>query len=283
MRQRKILTNLGKDTHVRDCSENIFQTESHSTYQIITGEIQFTQPEPIFNQNMVTVKPSTDSGRIGNVAYPGAFIDPISGNLHGTYEGPIMGQMVAVGFVNGNRNSPFVVNKYPYQGTGNTLFSAKYKTPLTKASYNADDVMMGHYSGSFLSFNSGFPITANGIPGSVKLKAATDFNLESGNEVILKSILSTDLQSAIVKLTGSTNVQLNGNTNFAVKYTELKSAFDTLKTDFNNLVTAYNSHIHITTATIGAGATPGVISPTATIGTSSTADMSASKNSKVLM
>lgn len=78
-------------------------------------------------------------------------------------------------------------------------------------------------------------------------------------------------------------VKLMDGTDFAVQYTALKSAFDTLKTDVNNLITAYNSHIHITTATVGATAVPGVISPTVSTGISSTADMSGSKIDKVLV
>ncbi len=41
-----------------------------------------------------------------------------------------------------------------------------------------------------------------------------------------------------------------------------KAEIEALRDTVNSLITAYNSHIHITTATVGASPTPGVISPT---------------------
>ena len=38
---------------------------------------------------------------------------------------------------------------------------------------------------------------------------------------------------------------LNNGTDYAVQYTELKSAFDTLKGDLNILIALYNAHTHI--------------------------------------
>lgn len=61
---------------------------------------------------------------------------------------------------------------------------------------------------------------------------------------------------------------------YAVRYLELKSAFDELKQDFNDLVTAYNSHMHPTAAT-------GSPSPPTVTGSSSSADMSDSKIDKI--
>ena len=86
-------------------------------------------------------------------------------------------------------------------------------------------------------------------------------------------IRNTD-NDTYITITTTGNIELNGNADSAVAYTDLKSAFDTLRSDLNNLITAYNLHIHVTTATIGSSATPGVISPTASQGTPSTADMS---------
>lgn len=72
-----------------------------------------------------------------------------------------------------------------------------------------------------------------------------------------------------------------GAGDFAVAFDDMKQAFDTLKQHLNDLITAYNAHIHITTATVGASPTPGVIAPTTTTGTPSTADMSGAKVEKV--
>jgi hypothetical protein len=262
IKQRKIdTTNLGRDTHVRDHVSNKFQAQNHETYSTQVGEIVFAEPEPFFRQNMVTVKLAR-GGQLTSVAYPGAFIDPVTGNLHGTYEGPISGQMVSVGFENGNQASPIVVNRYPYQGVGNSLTEFKYINPLTFARYDSTDVIVGHFSGSFLSFNTG--ILSGELPGSVSINAMTDFGVFSNLTMLLESLVTAEFKSAITTITGSTYVALNGITNFAVKYTEMKTAFDTLRTDLNNL-------------------TPGVISPTVSAGTPSVADMSAAQNTKVLM
>ena len=276
MRQRQIATNLGNDTHVRNGTDNMFKTQASRTYQMIIGEIKMTEPEPLFRQNMVTVELAR-GGDVTSCGYPGAFIDPVTGNIHGTYEGPIPGQMVAVGFENGNVNAPFVVNRYPYQGVGDTTFEGMYINPLTKALYDATDVIIGHYSGSFLSFNTG--VLSGKVPGSVSLNAVTDFDLTSGNNILLDSIVKTEISSTTVTLTGTSAVELNGNTNFAVKYTELKSAFDTFKNDFNTFITTvYNLHVHAG-VTVGAGST----AVTPSIGTATVADMTTAKNSKVLM
>jgi len=72
-------------------------------------------------------------------------------------------------------------------------------------------------------------------------------------------------------------INLNGTGDYLVRYNELKTAFDQLKTDLDALKDLYNGHIHITTATIAATPTPGVISATVSQGSPSTADMTAAK------
>jgi hypothetical protein len=72
-----------------------------------------------------------------------------------------------------------------------------------------------------------------------------------------------------------------GASDFAVAFNNMKQAFDDLKQHLNDHITTYNAHIHLTTATIGASSTPGVISPTTSTGTPSTADMSDAKVEKV--
>lgn len=86
----------------------------------------------------------------------------------------------------------------------------------------------------------------------------------------------TELKGFIIFRNDGTMEQ-NGKVDFLAGYTKLKEGFDTLRTDLNNLITAYNAHIHITTATVGATPTPGIISPTASAGTPSSASIDASK------
>ena len=255
MKQKKIVRNIGKDSHVRNFMGNKFKEQGSKTFQVLAGEVTFAQPEPFYRQNLVTVS-FARGGRALSVAYPGAFIDPVTNNLHGTYEGPIPGQMVMVGFENGNSSTPYVVNRYPYQGKGNSLTESQYINPLTKKSFDSTDVMMGHFSGSYLSFNTG--ILSGELPGSVSLSAATSSNITS---------------SVITAIEGGVHIELNGNTNFAVKYTELKTAFDLLRTELNTFIALYNGHGHG-----GSGANPPVPSAIP-----ATADMSGSQNLKVLM
>ena len=65
---------------------------------------------------------------------------------------------------------------------------------------------------------------------------------------------------------------LQEGTDWAVQFTTLKSAFDTLKTDLNNLITIFNAHVH-PGVTAGAASTAVSVTP----GTPSAADMANSK------
>jgi len=116
------------------------------------------------------------------------------------------------------------------------------------------------------------PLIPDGDNGAFVVPVNTD-------RIELRTRLGTTfiavLDDGTVEISGTTTT-LNGGTDWAVQYTALKSAFDTLVTDVNNLVTAYNAHIHITTATVGVGP-PGVIAPTTSTGTPTTADMTSSK------
>lgn len=173
--QREIAYDRGNDTFVRDYQDDKFRKSTSETFQMQVGEVEITEPEPLFRQNFVTVSLARN-GRHTTVPYPGAFIDPITGNMHGSYEGPIPGQMVLMGYENGNRDSPIVVNKYPYQGKGNTFTEVQYITPLTKSLFDSTDVIMGHFAGSYLSFNTG--ILSGKLPGSVSLYSVTEFTSE---------------------------------------------------------------------------------------------------------
>jgi len=200
-RQLKITRNLGRDVHTRPAESNIWQKQSTKTFETVIGEVFIPQQEPLFTQNYVTVKLAR-GGTIKSVPYPGAFIEPLSGNIHGTYEGPIPGQMVAIGFANGNSAAPYVVNRYPYQGVGNSFVELDYVNPLSRAGFHASDVITGHFSGSYLSFNTGV-LPSTELPGSVRLKAMTDFNCVSNANILIDSIISAEVRSAAAKLTGT--------------------------------------------------------------------------------
>jgi hypothetical protein len=94
-----------------------------------------------------------------------------------------------------------------------------------------------------------------------------------------KKLFSRDSGGAIaafVNFLAGGNLELNGNDYSAVRYQELETAFNQLKSDFNNLVTAYNAHSH-TGVTVGAGVTG---SPVAA-GVPSEADISPAESDTV--
>jgi hypothetical protein len=278
MIQLRLSKNLGADTHVRDHTLNKFQNQNHNTFGMIIGEVQAPEPEPLYRQNMVTVSLAR-GGKITSVAYPGAFAEPTTGNIHGVYEGPIPGQMVIIGFENGNQATPFVINKYPYQGKGNTALESGYITPLFKAGFHSTDVIMGHVSGAYISLNTGIAPSVY-LPGSITIKSMTGIDIIASGKTLINSDTEIEfLTTGPAKVNGAT-VELNGNTNFAVKYTELKTAFDLLKTELNSFITIFNAHVHVVTTpdTIN-----GTAAPTVTPGVAATADIAASKNDKVLM
>lgn len=64
-------------------------------------------------------------------------------------------------------------------------------------------------------------------------------------------------------------MEIGGNSDFMVRYSELKTGFDQLKSDLNTFITLYNAHVHVTPA--------GPSSPTVSLATPSTADISGAK------
>ena len=66
------------------------------------------------------------------------------------------------------------------------------------------------------------------------------------------------------------NLEVNGNSDNMVRYSELKAGFDQLKADFNSFVTTYNTHVHPSPAGGSTGVTP-------SSGSASSADIAASK------
>lgn len=82
-----------------------------------------------------------------------------------------------------------------------------------------------------------------------------------------------------VYLKNNGELNLLGDSNWAVKYTELATQFNELKGKFNDLVTAFNSHVH--TVTIASFGTPTPTIPTTSTATPSTADITQSKNERI--
>lgn len=202
-KQRKIARNLGRDTHVRNHSNNIHH---NNVNVMLVGEVLFPEPEPLFEQNLVTVQ-LAEGGRITSVPYPGAFFEPVTGNMHGIYEGPIPGQEVVVGFTNNNHKCPFVINRYPYQGVGNSSTELAFKNPMFKAGFHSFDIVMGHFSGSFISFNTGiFPSTAT--PGSITISSMTDIEMSALLQTTISSLLLNLSSTGDMEITTATLIKI---------------------------------------------------------------------------
>lgn len=135
-----------------------------------------------------------------------------------------------------------------------------------------------------------FGIDSNPVKDMIAVYAPTG---EDGKNVIIGYInkqqladvgetrlFSTDSDGELkffIHLKNDGTCDVGGDTDNMVRYSELESAFNQLRSDLNDLITAYNAHIHVTTATIGASTTPGVIAPTTSTGTPSSADISGAK------
>jgi len=98
-------------------------------------------------------------------------------------------------------------------------------------------------------------------------------SLTDVGELRLSSTNASGVEQSYTLFKNDGDIELNGNSDNLVRYSKLEDAFNELRTDFNNLVTAYNSHTHITTATVGGTPTPGVLTPTPTTGSPSIANI----------
>lgn len=225
--QRKLRKDIGKDTFVRSAGSDAFGKQSTETFEVIKGEVLLPQPEPFFRQNACTVK-LAKGGMISGVAYPGAFIDPITGNLHGSFEGVIPGQMVTVGFLNGNSAAPYVVNRYPYQGVANSLTEFAYHQPLTQHLYDSTDVLMGHFSGSIIRFNTG--LISGKLPGSISVEAMTDLEMTANTAFSVSSLISASVSSLTTTINGDAELKLNGG------IIQIKSTAQSMKTLIDGLI-----------------------------------------------
>lgn len=104
-------------------------------------------------------------------------------------------------------------------------------------------------------------ITINNDNAVISILSDGTINIDNGN-------------GATIVLTGG-NVEINGNTDNGVRYSVTKSAYDQLKSDFDNFVTTiFNLHNHPT-------APVGPVSPPSLLGAASTGDISGAKIDEV--
>lgn len=115
------------------------------------------------------------------------------------------------------------------------------------------------------------------VSNSYLIGIAADDGVEPSVASGERRLYATDSGGAIaaeVLATAGGEIVINAGEDWAVQYSALKSAFDTLKQDLNNLVQWCTSHMH-PTAAVGA---PSVAAPPPT---ASAADVSGAKIAKV--
>jgi len=141
--------------------------------------------------------------------------------------------------------------------------SLRTRTGLTEISVLDDESVT-------VNVNDGKASLVVDLDGNVTLDCEGDISAEStGGDVTVTADGNI--------ITSATETVVQDGTDWAVQFTAMKTAFDTLKNELNALVTVYNAHIHITTATIGVGPAVGVIAPTVSAGTPPAASMDSAK------
>jgi hypothetical protein len=70
----------------------------------------------------------------------------------------------------------------------------------------------------------------------------TNVLFQNGNLKIVYNEITGILN--ILNNNGNSIVELNGNTDYAVSFNDLKTGFDSLKTSLNSFITVYNAHTH---------------------------------------
>lgn len=96
--------------------------------------------------------------------------------------------------------------------------------------------------------------------------------LAQDGETRFYSVKANGDLSTFIWLNDDGTMQIGGSEKNMVRFQELETGFNQLKTDLNNLVSAYNAHVH-TGVTTG----PGSSGPTASQGTASTASIEDAK------
>ena len=94
-------------------------------------------------------------------------------------------------------------------------------------------------------------------------------SIAEAGELRLYSQDEKGVEQGFVYLKKDGTLELLGDTDYAIRYSEMKTAFDQLRDDYNSMVNTFNLHIH--------AAPSGSTAATLTLETPSTADMTASK------
>jgi len=107
-------------------------------------------------------------------------------------------------------------------------------------------------------------------------KAVDD--LIAGESIMFSKDKATGTIEATLIARGDGTLEINGDDDYAVRYTKLETAYNELQLQFNAHVTTFNAHVHpIPFAQVIVAASTPVSSPTATPASPSIGDISLSK------
>lgn len=207
-----------------------------------------------------------------NLPYYGGGVDVNgTGKPHGIFIPPLDGQMVGVFFVQGHFKNPTVCFPIPMPWDRSNM--EKYYDLLE----NKDDIIIYHKTGSSVRIKTDGSIHSNvNIEDNEKSRIVqnADGSIQSvvdidGDE---KSRIVQDIDGNVeIQQKSGKDITINGDSKNFVTHAELNTALQ-------SFVGAVNGHIHITTATVGATPTPGVIAP---LTPALTLDISSSKTNNV--
>ena len=96
-------------------------------------------------------------------------------------------------------------------------------------------------------------------------------------EVRFYSLNSDGDEENYIYLLNGGFIEIGGDADNMVRFSKLEDGYNKLKDDLNAFITKYNAHIHVTTATIGLGPAVGIISPTTSTETPSSASIADAK------
>lgn len=105
----------------------------------------------------------------------------------------------------------------------------------------------------------------------------TDQMAEPGETRIFSTSTSGQLQAYVWLKSAGNILELNGDDNWAVKFNELKTEFNSLKQTVNTNASVFNAHTHILALSAGTG----TAAPSVTQEQSSTANIDNAKNTKI--
>ena len=115
---------------------------------------------------------------------------------------------------------------------------------------DADDVHTVEYmasAGEDVNPSNGSKVLIIDVGRAYKIAIAADDNVSPSMKEGEKKLYSVSdgVIVAFINFLSSGIIEINGNSDFAVRFNELESGFNELVTDFNNFVSTFNNHTQI--------------------------------------